>query len=825
MIGSTKFPRQQIPESEKNEDWKKQCLDWADSRSFTWYSPVRNSVLHKKINSDLARGVLHMSDLKTILKADSFQGAKIPDNIQHYPVMNGKIELLIGEEASRVFDHRVIVTNPTAISQMEKDKQKAIQQRLAEFLQGNPEQSESEDNAELDRLNDYFLYEYQDFREKRANFILNHYWKEQNFPAIFNKGFYDVVVNAEEIYKIEINGEEPQLVKLNPEKVHVFGSLESDRIEDSDLIILEEYKMPSEIYDVYGQYLTKADFEYLDDIFETQDNGGPSMQDVDEIAEFQRVNFINPDGTAVNDMDERIAELFGSNTGSHLPYDQEGRIRVLRVFWKSRRQITKVKHYNTELGEIEYLYYPKGHKIDPEKGEQGEDFWINEAWEGTKIGEKIYVNIRPMPIQFNSETNPSKCHFGIIGSVYQFNGHKPYSIVDKMKPFQYMYDVIHHRLNELIATSWGTMIKLDITKKPENWTIEKWMNFARKSKVIIENPANEIREGIATGKLAGMLNTASNGTVSAEQTQGINDMMNYLEYLSQEMSTVSGVSRQREGSIENRETVGGVERATMQSAMITKWLFSMHDDVKRRVLNAFLEVCKYCMKGTSKKWKAILDDGSLQEMDIDGDAFNECDYGLLVESGDGAQLLQQQLETFIQAGIQNQMINLSTAMKIYQTQSLSEKQRMVDAAEKAMQQQQQQAAQQQQEAEQAAQQAAMQQIQAQQDFQNMINERDNQTKIEVAKIQAGVQLQTAAMSAEASNAEGQPVEGDNGEQIALDVARLQQEDRHHQEDLYEKKREFDAKQNLDRTKMSTDKELKEKQLKKQAQKPKSSGNN
>jgi hypothetical protein len=28
-------------------------------------------------------------------------------------------------------------------------------------------------------------------------------------------------------------------------------------------------------------------------------------------------------------------------------------------------------------------------------GEEEQTFWVNEAWEGTKIGEDIYVNIRP----------------------------------------------------------------------------------------------------------------------------------------------------------------------------------------------------------------------------------------------------------------------------------------------------------------------------------------------------------------------------------------------------------------------------------------------
>ena len=59
-----------------------------------------------------------------------------------------------------------------------------------------------------------------------------------------------------------------------------------------------------------------------------------------------------------------------------------------------------------------------------------------------------------------------------------------------------------------------------------------------------------------------------------------------------EMSDVAGISRQREGQISNRETVGGVERATLQSSHITEWVFVTHEDVKRRVLEAFLETAK-----------------------------------------------------------------------------------------------------------------------------------------------------------------------------------------------------------------------------------------
>ena len=47
------FPRQQLRFSQKTKKWRRQHLDWADSKTFFNNSPVRKSVIHKKINYDL----------------------------------------------------------------------------------------------------------------------------------------------------------------------------------------------------------------------------------------------------------------------------------------------------------------------------------------------------------------------------------------------------------------------------------------------------------------------------------------------------------------------------------------------------------------------------------------------------------------------------------------------------------------------------------------------------------------------------------------------------------------------------------------------------
>jgi len=246
-----------------------------------------------------------------------------------------------------------------------------------------------------------------------------------------------------------------------------------------------------------------------------------------------------------------------------LPFDMNGNVRVIRVYWKSRRKIKKIKFYDPVTGEEDFTFMPESYIPNEQRGEEEQSFWINEAWEGTKIGQEIYVNIRPRVIQYNRLSNPSICHFGIIGSIYNMNDDKPFSMVDMMKPFSYLYDVIHDRLNKMMARNWGKMTRLDLSKKPKSWKMEKWLYYAKTMGLFVEDSFNEGTIGAATGKLAGGLNSNSQGVIDADFGNNIQQYINLLEFIKMEMSDVAGISKQREGQISNRETVGGVERATL----------------------------------------------------------------------------------------------------------------------------------------------------------------------------------------------------------------------------------------------------------------------
>ncbi len=788
------LPPQQLPFNKKGKTWRKQHLDWATDKSFFNYNLVRKSVINKKINYDLLLGKLHMEDLTIVLNPDSIDAGFIADQIQHYPIMNSKLEVLRGEESKRIFDYRVVITNPNAISEIENNKKQEIFQRLQELI-SNTAQSEEEFNQELEKLNNYYSYEWQDMREVRANALLNHYVKELNIPLIFNDGFMDAMTVGEEIYQCNIVGGEPTLERINPLKIRVFRSGYSNRIEDADIIILEDYWNPGKIIDTYYDSLSKKDIQYIEDLpYKDGASATDSMDNYDDTKDFVNRFMISDELTSQNDFFFSPLSESGNNN-SLMPFDTAGNIRVIRMYWKSRRRIKKVKSYDQQTGEETFNFYPENYVINENLGEEEEIFYINEAWEGTKIGEDIYVNMRPRPVQYNRLSNPSLCHFGIIGSIYNLNDNKPFSLVDRMKPYNYLYDAIHDRLNKLLSKNWGKIITLDLAKVPKGWDIEKWMYFAKTNNLAIVDSFKEGNSGPARGKLAGAMNNASSGVIDAELGNIIQQNVNLLEFIKLEMSEMVGISKQREGQISNRETVGGVERATLQSSHITEWLFIEHDDVKRRALTCFLETAKIALKGRNKKFQYILSDYSMRIMDIDGEEFAESDYGLLVDNSIGTQELNSKLDTLSQAALQNQTLSFSTIMKLFSSSSLAEKQKLVEQDERAIQERNSQAQQQQLEAQQAQYNSQLQAKQAELEQKESANIRDNETKILIATMQA-------------NSPDG------------IEEPEMTEENRLN---LQEKIREFDAKLKLDREKFdherttsSKELELKEKQIKKQS---------
>ena len=95
-----------------------------------------------------------MHDMQVILNPTGLQDDLVPNAIQHYPIINSKLNILRGEESKRLFDYKAIVTDPNSISEASNEKKALLLQDLQELVQ-NTAISEEQANQKLEELNHF----------------------------------------------------------------------------------------------------------------------------------------------------------------------------------------------------------------------------------------------------------------------------------------------------------------------------------------------------------------------------------------------------------------------------------------------------------------------------------------------------------------------------------------------------------------------------------------------------------------------------------------------------------------------------------------------
>ena len=728
------FPSQKLSSKKKGKKWRRDHLDWADDNSYLNNSAIRRKRKAKKINLNLYNGSVDVGDMKLILNPGGLERFFVPDAIQHYPIITPRVNVLVGEEKRRKFDWSVQITNPDTLSKIKKDKKKLLDAKIIEMLQSTV--SEEEMEKEMAEFSDYINFDYQDIREKRANLLMRRYIDQLDMKIKFQQGFKDALIMGEEIYMFDIVNGEVTFEILNPLKVHTLRSGYSNKIEDSDVIILDDFWSPGKIQDHFYNDLSDLEVKKLDDseyISGTTNLDGMSeaVDDVAGLKILQRESmdsYINSTGVFESVNSE------GKNTYT----DSHGNIRVLRMFWKSMKCIYKVNYFD-QMGKKQVKFRSEEYIADENMGETMEKLWVPQWWKGVKIGKDTYLQIKPREIQYNKMNQPSFNSCGIVGQVYNSGDEESVTMVDRAKPFQYLYDISWYRVNEAMSKYLGSIVELDLAKVPTGWSVTKWLYFARKSGISVVDSFKEGQRGMAKGKLAGSVGNTTGRVLEQRVGDFIQTHIEMMEFAKAQMDEITGVSRQRLGQVENRETVGGVERAVSQSNHITEELFTMHDFCKKRCFQILLETAKIALKGQDLKFSYIGDDMTRQLMEIDGDEFAEEEYGLSVSNDDSINRMEQKLDGMVQMGLQNQMLSFSTAIKIYNSPSIREIQRLIMKDEQQMKESQAKQAEEQNKLQREAMEQAQMDKQVEQNLDIQKFNKEDDTKRYIAELQAETQ--------------------------------------------------------------------------------------
>lgn len=725
------FPQQKLPSNKKTKDWGIKCVD-----EIIGLGSISNVNYRKnKINYDLYNGILDPTDFSHVTNPYGSDKYEMPVDIQHYDIISSKINLMLGEEIKRPFNFKVRAINEDSVSARENRmykqvvdslKQKFIQDLAQEGLVTiDPEAQEPPDLEEIDK---YYTYDYKEANEALAEDLLNYLIKATNAKEKFNEGFKDVLITDNEIYWVgEINGE-PDFRLVNPSYFTYDKSSNTDYIEDSQWAKYEEYLTPGEILDMYGDELTDEQVSWLD-----QGHGSSN-------------NKMGPLGSSkdITVRGNREGPWFVGD-GTNAPYNQDG-ILVVHLEWKSMKKVGFLTFID-EAGSVqkEMVDDTFKEKEFPLEIIELNWKWIPEVWEGTKIGDDIYVKVRPRPNQYRSVDNPFKVELSFKGRTYNRRNSESTSLLDRMKPFQYEFDITMYQIRLEKSRSKGRLTIIDLAQLPSggeyNWTMDDWLYYAEVLGFGFINSHEENSKGEKSS-----FNQFKD--IDRSMSSTIQQLFAYLQEIDFRCSKVSGISPQREAQISPTELATNSERSIVQSTNITEIYFSKHNEVKRRVLTALLDVAKAVYKD-SKKIQYVTDDMGTRTLNLDMSTLKSTDIGLFISNSTKENEILQASKSFIEYGISSGTINMAEAIAILSSDSLVRIQNKLEQAETQKQQREQQAQQQEMMIQQQAQQAQAQaeqmkmqleqmkleveRLKAQTEVENNI--RDNQTKLLIKEME------------------------------------------------------------------------------------------
>lgn len=631
--------------SKKTEDWKKSCVDYIIGKSQGGSRNGNNRTRKEEMQTyyDLYNSIYNEKDLKYVTNPFKQQDG-FPAMAQDYNIIKPKIDLLLGEETKRPFNFKVVRTSEIATSEMQ-DKAK---QMLIDYIQatimsklGPEEQAryqqalESGEIMPPEQIQKYMSKDYKDIAEITAYHSLNYLKNKLNITHEFFKGWKDALIGGEEIYYVGILNGEPCLERINP----LYFDYDT---ETSDLEFIHDaqwcvYEMKLSVTDIYDRYYDKLSEKQLNELLDLMSDSAKGG--------------VNPEVRKTS-LDYPHIKTHTINGFSTNPFEDGSNISVWHTCWQGFKKTGFVTITDPETGEpVEYVvdetYNVTGMELNVEWK------WIIETYEGYRAGEDLYFGMGPIEYQFISADNPNAQRLPYTGVIYNNTNSKPRSLVSMMKPLQYMYIVLWYRLELAMARDKGKVVNMDITQIPKSMNIDvsKWMHYLSALGVNFINPYEEGwdipgREG---GKPA-QFNQITALDLTMANT--INQYIMLMDKIESMLSEISGVSKQREGSISSNELVGNVERSVVQSAHITEPWFWTHNQVKREAISMLLNTSKWAWKDNKTNLQYILDDAARAFITLSDSFFYE-DYDVFVEDTTKNQQQIDALKNLMQPAMQN----------------------------------------------------------------------------------------------------------------------------------------------------------------------------
>jgi hypothetical protein len=755
------FPDQFKTEKEKqDESWIKNTMDYFSNKAYAEYVKNRDTFVK---NYDLMKGILRMEDFYQEPEVRSFTDVltsdlELPAYVKMYSIITTPVNELVGEISKRPDTFRVKAFDDDSQAEELQFKtdtlqkyvmDQARQQILAKAaIEGVEVPEEELEQMTMEEVKDQ-LDSYTSVAEKWANHILTCQKAEFNLKEKSEDAFRDMLISAREFYHIyEDNSKLGFNIEVaNPKNTWFLTTPDRKWISDptgraqgayaaGTVQVMELSEIIESIPD-----LTKEEIDHL----------RSSLQDYGLI-NVRESNLGNPDAVPGQDSvmydtfdplvlqtrmiiesemkenNDGLKDFLGlTNNVSSFGY----KYVVVRSYWISKRKIGKLI-YIDEMGNEQSMLVDENYKSGTIPTQQSLEWgWINEWYQGTKIGPDIY-HIKPFKLL-------NYCP--IIGTTYEVKNTEAKSLVDLMKPFQVLYNVCMNQLYKLLEKEVGKVQLMSIRHIPipkdgdAQDALDMWEMEARNRGVVFVDDSPE--------NLKSPSSFNQYTALDLTRTQEIQARYTLAQQLKSECWELVGMSRQRMGDISASESATGTNAAMQQSYSQTEPLFVAHEYVMGQLYQAIIDAALYVESSKPESTLSyITAEGESAFVQVNGSDLKFRDLKVFLTNRPEDTQMFNELRQLSQALIQNGG-TLYDVVELYTTKSMREmKKTFKDLRDRQVAQQdqaqqlEQQKLQQQQEATQATLQQAAQLAQEKQANDDYQKELDRLSKEKIAIIQA-----------------------------------------------------------------------------------------
>ena len=755
------FPDQFKTEKEKqDESWIKNTMDYFANKAYAEYVKNRDTFVK---NYDLMKGILRMEDFYQEPEVKSFtdmltEDLSLPAYVKHYSIISTPINELIGEMSKRPDSIKIKAFDDDSQSEELEYKTNLLHEFIINGAKQKIYQKAAEDGVEIsdeeieamtmEEVKDS-LDNYTSVAEKWANHVLTALKAEFNIKEKSEDTFRDLSISAREFYHIYEDNSKTgfNIEVLNPKNVWFLTTPDRKYISDPSGRAQGAYAtglvMVMELSEIIERFpdLTKDEIDHL----------RSSLQDYGLI-NVRESNLGNPnvspgiDSVTYDTYDPLVlqtrmiieSEMKENNDGlkdflgltsnvSSFGY----KYVVVQCYWLSKKKIGKLT-FTDEIGNEQSILVDENYKSGMIPTQTSLEWgWVNEMWQGVKIGPDIY-HVKPYkPLNYSP----------IIGLTFEIKNTEAKSLVDLMKPFQVIYNVCMNQLYKLLEKEVGKVYLTSIRHIPvpkdgdAQDALDVWEMEARNRGVVfIDDSPENLKSPSSFNQFR---------DIDLTRTQEIQSRYTLAQQIKNECWELIGMSKQRLGSISASESATGTNAAIQQSYSQTEPLFVAHEYLLLQLYQAMIDFSLYVESAKPLSTISyITSEGESMFVQVNGSDLKFRDLKVFPTNRPEDTQMFNEIRQLSQAVLQNGG-SLYDIIELYSTKSIRQMKkvfkdlhdRQIAMQERAQQLEQQKIEQQQQQADAQLEQEAYQH-RMDMENENYQNELDRLAKKEIAIIQA-----------------------------------------------------------------------------------------